>query len=139
MVSQAEANPSYGFESIIRIESPENKTYRTNNITLSITNDAGLGSYIVDGAYSNSLFWITESVSLNLSDGSHTIVATAFSLGSTCVTFTIDTTPPNVSVASPENETYKTFDVPLNITVNEPVSQITYSLDGQAKDRKSVV
>ena len=130
LLNCAEANPSpSGFDSIIRIESPENKTY-PNNIRLSITNDAGLGSYIVDGAYSNSLFWITENVSLNLSDGSHTIIATAFSIGSTCVTFTIDTTAPNVSVASPENITYNMFDVPLNFTVNEPVSQIAYSLDG---------
>jgi len=131
LVNWAEANPSpSGFDSIIRIESPENKTYCTNNITLSITNDAGLGSYIVDGAYSNSLFWTTESVSLNLSDGSHTIIATAFSLGSTCVTFTIDTTAPNVSVASPENKTYESSDVPLNFNVSEPVSLIAYSLDG---------
>ena len=130
LVNRAEANPSPSDFDSIRIESPENKTYGTNNIRLSITNDAGLGSYIVDGAYSNSLFWITESVSLNLSDGSHTIIATAFSIGSTCVTFTIDTTAPNVSVASPENITYDSFDVPLNFTVNEPVSQIAYSLDG---------
>jgi hypothetical protein len=132
LFNQAEANPSpSGPDSIIRIESPENKTYRTNNITLTITNDAGLGSYIVDGVYAKSLFWITESVSLNLSDGSHTIIATAFSLGSSCVTFTIDTTPPNVSIASPENKTYESFDVQLNFTVNEPASQIAYSLDGR--------
>jgi hypothetical protein len=131
LVNQAEANPSYGFESIIRIESPENKTYSTNNITLSITNDAGIGTYIVDGVYSNNYFWVTENRSLNLSDGSHTIIATAFSLGSTCVTFTIDTTPPKVSVSSPENKTYESFDVPLNFTMSEPVSLITYSLDGQ--------
>lgn len=130
LANQAEANPSSS-EKYIRIESPENKTYRTNNITLSITNDAGLGTHIVDGEYAKSLFWIKESVSLNLSEGSHTIIASAFSLGSACVTFTIDTTPPNVSVASPENITYESFDVPLNFTVNEAVSQITYSLDGE--------
>jgi FlaG/FlaF family flagellin (archaellin) len=39
--------------------------------------------------------------------------------------------PPSVSIASPENKTYDTFDVPLNFTVNESGSQITYSLDGQ--------
>jgi len=39
--------------------------------------------------------------------------------------------PPSVSIASPENKTYGTFDVPLNFTVNESGSQITYSLDGQ--------
>ena len=39
--------------------------------------------------------------------------------------------PPSVSIASPENKTYITFEVPLNFTVNESDSQITYSLDAQ--------
>jgi hypothetical protein len=133
LVSQAEANPSpSGPDYTFRIVSPENKTYRTNNITLSVTSEhAPFWHYDVDGVSFQSMIWIEDTVSLNLSDGSHTIVATAFSMGSTCVTFIIDTTPPNVSVASPENKTYNMFDVPLNFTVNDQVSQITYSLDGQ--------
>lgn len=39
--------------------------------------------------------------------------------------------PPSVSIASPENKTYESLDVPLNFTVDKSVSQITYSLDGQ--------
>lgn len=45
--------------------------------------------------------------------------------------FTIDTTPPSVLILSPEATAYDTSDVPLNFTVNESVSQVTYSLDGQ--------
>ena len=133
LVSQAEANPSpSGPDATFRIVSPENKTYRTNNITLSVTSEhAPFWYYNVDGASFKSMIWIENTVSLNLSDSSHTIVATAFALGSACVTFTIDTTAPNVSVTSPQNKTYESFDVPLNFTVNEPVSQIAYSLDGQ--------
>jgi hypothetical protein len=112
--------------------SPENKTYRTNKITLSVTSEhAPFWYYDVDGVSFKSMIWIENTVSLDLSDGSHTIVATAFALGSACVTFTIDTTPPNVSVTSPQNKTYESFDVPLNFTLNERVSQISYSLDGQ--------
>lgn len=86
----------------------------------------------MDGAYVYDLLTARESpLSFNLSDGSHTIIASAFHLGSACVTFTIDTTPPKVSVSSPENKTYNMFDVPLIFTVNELASQITYSLDGQ--------
>jgi len=48
------------------------------------------------------------------------------------VSFIIDTTPPTVSVESVENKTYYTSDLPLNFTVNESVSHIAYSLDGQA-------
>ena len=48
------------------------------------------------------------------------------------VSFTIDTTPPVISILSTEDK-YDTSDVFLNFTVNEVVSQITYSLDGQNK------
>jgi hypothetical protein len=51
--------------------------------------------------------------------------------GSSSISFTIDTTPPVISALSVQNRTYSTSDVPLNVTVNEPVSQVTYSLDGQ--------
>jgi hypothetical protein len=47
------------------------------------------------------------------------------------VQFTIDTTPPTISVLSIQNTTYDMTDIDLNFSVSEPVSQITYSLDGQ--------
>jgi len=54
-----------------------------------------------------------------------------FVYGSSMVEFTVDYTSPIVSVLLMENKTYETSDVPLNFTVNEPVSQTKYSLDGQ--------
>jgi hypothetical protein len=42
----------------------------------------------------------------------------------------IDTTPPNVSVLSIENKTFVNSTVPLDFTVNDLVTQISYSLDG---------
>ena len=50
---------------------------------------------------------------------------------SSLVQFTVDTTAPRILSVSAENKTYFTSDVPLNVIVNEPVSQIIYSLDGQ--------
>jgi hypothetical protein len=50
--------------------------------------------------------------------------------GSSSVTFTIDTAP-IVSFLSFENRTFETSEVPLNFTVNQSVSKITYCLDGQ--------
>ena len=44
----------------------------------------------------------------------------------------LDTTPPTVSVFSPENITYAVNNVTLTLTVSEPPSWIGYSLDGQA-------
>jgi len=44
----------------------------------------------------------------------------------------LDTTPPTISIISPENKTYAVSDVPLTFTVNESTSWIGYSLDGQS-------
>jgi len=84
----------------------------------------------------------------NLTDGSHTISAIAYSTGvarnwisSTVyevpVTngiatahFTLDATQPNVSFLS-ATKAYSTSEFPLNFTVNEPFSKISYVLDGQ--------
>ena len=43
-----------------------------------------------------------------------------------------DTTPPTISILSPENKTYPVKDVPSTFTVSESTSWIGYSLDGQA-------
>jgi hypothetical protein len=47
------------------------------------------------------------------------------------VYFTIDTTPPTVSVFSPENAEYNTSDVQLNFVISELNASVSYSLDGQ--------
>ncbi len=46
--------------------------------------------------------------------------------------FTPDTTPPTISVASPENKTHPVEDIPLTFTVSESTSWIGYSLDSQS-------
>jgi hypothetical protein len=91
-------------------------------------------------------FWlrttVVASVTLFLSEGTHN--ATAYlgwqyqGIGRryevsayATVQFTIDTTPPTISVLSIQNATYDMTDVDLNFSVSEPVSQIAYGLDGQ--------
>jgi hypothetical protein len=44
----------------------------------------------------------------------------------------IDTTPPTITIISPENKTYYATSIPLTFTVNEPTSWCGYSLDGKA-------
>jgi len=83
----------------------------------------------------------------NIPEGKHSITVYANETGyydwfiyywkfsidaSASINFTIDTVPPEVAVLSPENVTYETTDIPLNFTVNETASEITYVLDGQA-------
>ena len=53
-------------------------------------------------------------------------------LSSSTVEFTIDTTPPRILSLLLENKTYDTSNVPFTLTTNETVSQVLYSLDGQA-------
>ena len=51
--------------------------------------------------------------------------------GNSSFFFTVDNTPPIITHLSVENKTYYTSDVPLSILTNEPVTQTSYSLDGQ--------
>src|SRR4030066_82601 len=44
-----------------------------------------------------------------------------------------DSTAPIVSISTPKSGTYDTSNIPLTFTVNEPVSLISYSLNGQAE------
>lgn len=55
--------------------------------------------------------------------------AVDFAIASSAVT--LDSAPPNISNLSIENKTYNATDIPLNFTVNENISQVTYSLDGK--------
>jgi hypothetical protein len=118
-------------------------------------------SYDLDGKMGNSSNNIAGPDSLNekkslscsanltgLSEGTHSIVIYAYGrcymypekfqqqygwmvTGQTeTLYFTVDT-PPAISFLSMENQTYETTNVPLNFTVNQSVSQITYSLDGR--------
>jgi len=46
------------------------------------------------------------------------------------VDFAVDTTFPSIGLLSPENKTYTTLDVPLNFTISEEASDLSYCLDG---------
>ena len=81
----------------------------------------------------------------DIPDGSHNVTFTAYADGgylegvtyydfdiviSSTIRFSVDTTSPIVTISSIENRTYKTSDIPLNFTVSEPVTEVSYSLDG---------
>ncbi len=58
--------------------------------------------------------------------------------GSSSTHFTVDATPPSVSVLSVENGTLNASDVNVDFTVNEPVQQVSYVLDGKRTSRFQV-
>jgi hypothetical protein len=146
VVNLAKANPNFYHLPGARIISPWNDTYSTNIIQLEIEGPSYTAStikcwYRVDDEEGVYVDWVngeTLKRELNLTEGTHSISVKlifafdpVYAKSCTDVQFEIDTTPPNTTVLSLENKTYDTRDVPLNFTVNEPVTQLAYSLDGQ--------
>ena len=121
----------------VGIWSPENITYGESNLVPLIftTNERPFWmGYSLDGRANAT---ITGNTTLTVGDGSHwTIVYvndTSGNMGaSSPVCFTSDTMPPGISILSPENTAYTTDAVSLTFAVDEPVSWMGYSLDGQA-------
>jgi hypothetical protein len=120
----------------IVIISPENKSYPVNNVSLTFTVNETVFrmAYSIDG---QSNLAITGNATLTeLPESAHSIIVYASdSFGNTGasspVNFTVDMSPPNISILSPENKTYDTTDIALTFAMNEPASLMTYSLDGQ--------
>jgi hypothetical protein len=95
----------------------------------------------------SSPFRYSEDLS-NLRDGEHNLRIYAYGTGvvegcewnpntsveisseSDLMYFVLDTTSPVISVLSVENKTYYSSDIILDFTVNEPVTQVSYNLDG---------
>jgi hypothetical protein len=164
MISPADANP-YPYTNCdssfvtVSIVSPENRTYNTNVIQLTITAGAYPGvwyvGYSLDGKPSKEFApekWdghtFNESIWLYpLSQGSHSIIVEA----STPVApndvlndyaevhFTIaretvppDSAAPEITILSPQNRTYYETSIPLEFSVNEPNCSITYKFDSRA-------
>lgn len=140
------------------IQTPENKTYATNTISVYIdAYDPGRAlvniAYQLDGGAEVVIYayprppWMTDfhhmgsgnAILDNLSDGLHHLRATAtwvwwgsegYSVSYSDVNFTVDTTKLRISVDSPQNMTYNKTEVPLIFTANKTASW-AYSLDGQ--------
>jgi len=138
-------NLTVSFKSVIKLETATvgiNQVYyttswRTDSNTVYVW--SGVEPYLTE--YSNNL---------NLTgvpEGDQTVTVTVraegyyyrgslgrayfFSNASSTIAFTVDTTPPTVSVLELENKKTVESEVPLNFAINEPVSKISYVLDEQ--------
>ena len=153
------ANPSPTTSTISVISPQKNKVYTVNNVPLTLSNSIthagtfGIGKqlikYYLDGELKGQIESKltrdspTETFSFNLtglSDGLHCVTVSVqggysysfFDSSFDIVYFTVDTTPPRISIWAPLPRTYNATDIPLNFIVNEPVSWMGYSLDSQA-------
>ena len=123
----------------IAILSPQKQTYNLNKdipveFTVNSTSSIESMGYTLD-QQSNVTIPRNTTLYGPIPDGTHTLkVYSVFSdilpVFST-INFTVDTTPPNVSILSLQNKAYNTSNLPLIFTVNETTSLITYILDGK--------
>lgn len=121
----------------ITIISPQNTTYATNSVPLTFFANEST-SWVGYSLNSEANVTIAGNTTLvSLSDDCHNVVVyandTFGNMGSSKKTyFTVDTTPPQIRILSPENKTYATSSVSLTFMVSEPTSWTGYSSDNQA-------
>jgi N-acetylneuraminic acid mutarotase len=120
----------------LRVLSPENKTYTSNDVQLVLTVNRPTNwiGYSLDGQANVTV--TGDTMLSGLAEGAHSIkVSVNDTFGNLVsadnVYFSVDTVPPNIVILSPENKTYGETDIKSIFTVDEPVSWIGYSLDGQ--------
>jgi hypothetical protein len=120
----------------LHVLSPENKTYTDNSVPLVLTvnRPAHWIGYSLDNRANVTVTGDTELS--GLAEGEHSIkvsVNDTFGnvVSSGAVYFSVDTLPPRVVILSPENKTYGESDIHSIFTVDEPVSWMGYSLDGE--------
>jgi len=121
--------------------SPQNKIYALNQVPLTFTVNV-LTAWMGYSLDSQANVTVSGNTTLTgLSDGTHSLKIYAGNIddlykrnmgSSSLVHFTIDTTPPSISIVAPTSKTYDTTDIQLTFTVSETNSWLGYSLDGQA-------
>jgi len=121
----------------IRLLSPENKTHPSDDISLTfaVSEPTSWIGYSLDGRINETINGNTTLV--GLSDGMHIISVfandTFGNMGnSDPVYFTVDTVFPTIEILSPKNKTYTNGSVSLSFAIDEAVSWIGYSLNGQS-------
>ena len=136
----------------ITVQTPKNETrYFQDQIPLTLTTTVPFESdititYQLDHQASIQMASSSidgseySTVLTSLSEGWHTLKVVAYGentdgksgVDTASITFLVDVVPPEVTILSPQNETYTSFDIPLNFTLSEQADWIGYSLDGQA-------
>jgi N-acetylneuraminic acid mutarotase len=119
---------------MIQITSPENKTYSQVQLAFTINRGTQWMGYSIDNKVNITV--AAETNLMNLSQGIHNVTMyandTFGNMGvSNTAFFSVDTLPPSVGILLPQNRTYDTVDVQLTFTLNEGITYLAYSLDGQ--------
>jgi len=124
---------------VISVLSPLNQSYNTTSMWANVSlNEDGLCNLSMDGGGNTSMSNITQNFynfTTGLAEGLHyvTFYCSDFTGNSQSSVqyFTVDLTPPEITVQSPLNQTYNTSSIWANVTLNEPGS-CNRSFDGSA-------
>ncbi|WP_135604002.1 PGF-pre-PGF domain-containing protein [Methanococcoides sp. NM1] len=116
----------------VTIELPQNTAYATNTVKLNVSanEDVTIWMYKVNGTDNHTF---TPNTTLSLPDGDHNVTVFAKdnvgNVGSSMVNFSIDTTAPRVTIELPQNTTYATKTVNLNVSADEDVTNWMYNVN----------
>jgi hypothetical protein len=120
----------------LHVLSPENKTYTSKDVqlVLRVSRPTNWIGYSLDGRANVTVTGDTELS--DLAEGEHRLVVYVNDtfgnlVSADAVYFSVDTAPPNIVILFPENKSYGEKDIQSVFTVDEPVSWMGYSLDGQ--------
>jgi len=123
----------------ISVIQPFNKTYSNNTIEFNVTGNEVLSWVDVD-IFGKNHSLVNQSgqwqyFNGSLEDGSYLATFwfndSAGNINSTSRWFTIDTTPPGITVIQPFNATYANNTIEFNITANEALSWVSVDIAGK--------
>ncbi len=120
----------------VQITSPENKTYAEVTLSYKTNKATSWLGYSLDNQANVTL---NSEVQLPIiSQGSHSVVIyandSAGNMGvSNAVYFSVDTLAPEIHLVRPKNASYDSSDIQLSFVLDENVTYLAYSLDGQPK------
>lgn len=116
------------------IQSPKNTSYSSTSVDINVTpyENTSTWKYNLDGS-GNTTFEPNTSIT-GLAEGQHELVLwandTEGNYGKETVYFSVDTIAPDVSLLKPENTTYNTSSVPLNVTGSADITDWVRQVDG---------
>ena len=118
----------------ITIISPKQTIYSTNQIVLNVqANEDVTWYYSLNGQQQQ----FTPPTTITAKEGQNTLtiiaVDNAGNEATASVSFTVDTTPPEITIISPEQKTYSTSYVELKFVANENITKAYYELDDSGK------
>ncbi len=126
---------------IISIDNPLSTTYATDTITVSLSGDAENYWYYIEGIDINNQTWTDDEIRYGFSDDTYTLHAygndSAGNIGEASVMFTIDTTPPMISIDEPALGTYNinTINVSLSSEFGDATDYWYYIEDVDSTNR----